>query len=751
MFSDSIIACKSTARNSTFKSLGIIRNHSKSLDKGIKEVCNQMIKKVLTTTLLVFVMLAAVVSNGTGLQAATKIKIKTLDGKYQEWYNLVYWIITPTEKDVFRRLTNNRERDSFINLFWKMRDPTKGTPENEFKEEHLKRFNYANKYFKYGSPLPGWKTDRGRIYILLGEPVHANEVFKNGLYPTLIWEYYGGAGTGLPTVFRVVFYKRYGAGDYQMYVPAVDGPISLLRTEIGSVDTNDYYDIYRRIHELEPTVAEIALTLIPGEGMQDYSPSLQDPILIGKIYDLPQNKINATYAKNFLNLKGIVETNVMTNYIGLKSDLYVIRDPLLKLNFIHFAVLPDRISVDYSPDRDKYYFNFNLMIILKKGDDVIFQYNKDFPFYYTKEELDSKLSHGMVITDYFPVIEGKYKMFAILQNSVNKELSYYEKTIYTDSKPTVKIYGPLLSYEHNPAKQLVYSAFNVVGQVIKIDPKRVFGQRDMINTYFSIDRGNKKGPLNVEMDVICLDERNPYKKTYTYQLTDGKQYELFHQTLEKLNYGNYDIKVRVVDPGNIVLKEAGKPLEISPVSIVPHPPLASKRMRQANSFFFYTVIANQYEKVNQIDKAEAYYEKALLMNNTYPELLKHYSALLLKLKKYDKMLQVIEGLKGQEKEMFNYFSFKGRAFYHKKLYGDALDTLLQANKIYDSDTAVLNALGLTLIQTDNKEEAIKALSASLRINDTQKDIAEVLAKLKADVKNQKGKKSKNMRKNSKKK
>jgi len=198
-----------------------------------------------------------------------KSLIKKLDPKYKEWLNLVHYIITPTEKKIFFKLTNNRERDTFVNLFWNLRDPTKGTPQNEFKEEHIKRFQYANRYFKYGSPLPGWKTDRGKIYIILGPPVSRNEItHQNGLTPVEIWEYFGGPEKGLPTAFRMVFYKPHAAGDYRQYIPAVDGPYSLLRSEIGKIEPNNYYQIYTKIKELEPAVAEIALTLVPGESIR---------------------------------------------------------------------------------------------------------------------------------------------------------------------------------------------------------------------------------------------------------------------------------------------------------------------------------------------------------------------------------------------------------------------------------------------------------------------------------------------------
>jgi len=668
----------------------------------------------------------------------SKSLIEKLDPKYKEWLELVHYIITPTEKKVFFELTNNRDRDTFINLFWKLRDPTKGTPQNEFKEEHIKRFQYANRYYGYESPLPGWKTDRGKIYILLGPPVSKNEIpMKNDLYPIEIWEYFGGPEKGLPTVFRMVFYKKYGSGRFKLYIPAVDGPISLVRTQIGEVEPNDYYEIYKKIKEIEPAVAEICLTLIPGEPLFNFSPSLQGPLLMSKIYELPKKRINASYAKNFLNYKGIVETSVTTDYVNIASDLYILKDPILGLNFVHFAILPERITVEYSEEKDKYYFNFNLIVVLKKGEDVVLQYDKNFPFYYTKEELDEQLSHGIIITDHFPVIQGKFRFITVLQNSLNKEISYFEKMIETVPPETSlpKLYGPLISYRININNQMGYNPFTIMGRSIKIDPKRVFGLRDLLSTLFYIEKGNYNKNFHVELEVEGLDEskKNEYLKKYTFVFPEGKTYWCFTKDLEKLKYGNYSLKAKIVGESGIILDVKENEFQVSPHSYVPHPPLASRKLGEENKFMFYFYMAAQYQAVKQYSKAESFYEKALQLNNAFPSLIKSYASFLLDRKKYDKMLSVIENLKGQEKEMFDYYALKGRALYYKKDYNACVESLLEANKIYDSDISVINTLGFALIGIGEKAEAIKALSASLKIDAHQNNISEILKQLKNET------------------
>ena len=174
---------------------------------------------------------------GSGLAFGDAPKAPPLAPQYRQWLDLVDYIITPEERSIFKKLGNDRDRDGFINVFWNQRDPTRGTPENEFKDEHIKRFKYADRYFGFTSPLPGWKTDRGRIYILLGPPVTRNEVFNSYLYPIEIWEYYGDPAKGLPTMFHVVFYRKGGAGDFKLYIPAVDGPDKLLVTQIGEFNS----------------------------------------------------------------------------------------------------------------------------------------------------------------------------------------------------------------------------------------------------------------------------------------------------------------------------------------------------------------------------------------------------------------------------------------------------------------------------------------------------------------------------------
>jgi GWxTD domain-containing protein len=115
-----------------------------------------------------------------------------LSKPYKKWLDEdVVYIITDEERAAFKQLSNDEERDNFIEAFWQRRDPTPDTEENEYKEEHYQRIAYANEHFAAG--VPGWRTDRGRIYIVFGKPDEIDSHPSGGTYERPIDE--GGGET----------------------------------------------------------------------------------------------------------------------------------------------------------------------------------------------------------------------------------------------------------------------------------------------------------------------------------------------------------------------------------------------------------------------------------------------------------------------------------------------------------------------------------------------------------------------------
>jgi len=150
-----------------------------------------------------------------------------LSRTYKKWLDEdVRWIITDEERSAFMQLSNDEERDQFIEAFWQRRDPTPDTEENEFKEDHYARIAYANEHFAAG--IPGWKSDRGRIYIVFGKPDEIESHPSGGSYqrpmeegggetstfPFETWRYRYLEGIGQEVIIE--FVDTCMCGDYHM-------------------------------------------------------------------------------------------------------------------------------------------------------------------------------------------------------------------------------------------------------------------------------------------------------------------------------------------------------------------------------------------------------------------------------------------------------------------------------------------------------------------------------------------------------
>jgi GWxTD domain-containing protein len=150
-----------------------------------------------------------------------------LSKTYKKWLNEdVVWIITDQERAAFKQLSNDEERDNFIEAFWQRRDPTPDTEENEYKEEHYRRIAYSNEHFAAG--IPGWKSDRGRIYIMYGPADEVDSHPSGGSYerpmeegggetstfPFEDWRYRYLEGIGQEVIIE--FVDTCMCGDYHM-------------------------------------------------------------------------------------------------------------------------------------------------------------------------------------------------------------------------------------------------------------------------------------------------------------------------------------------------------------------------------------------------------------------------------------------------------------------------------------------------------------------------------------------------------
>ncbi len=188
---------------------------------------------------------------------------KELETPYRKWLNEdVTYIITDEERKAFKNLQTDEERESFIEQFWLRRDPSPDSQENEYKEEHYRRIAYANERFASG--IPGWKTDRGMIYISFGPPDEIESHASGGTYerpyeegggttstyPFEKWRYRYLEGVGSQTDIIIEFVDKTMTGEYRMTMDPsekdallmVPGAGLTLMEQMGMADKSDRFN-----------------------------------------------------------------------------------------------------------------------------------------------------------------------------------------------------------------------------------------------------------------------------------------------------------------------------------------------------------------------------------------------------------------------------------------------------------------------------------------------------------------------------
>lgn len=149
--------------------------------------------------------------NRTAKRRETPLRVAA-NFPYHKWLDEdVRYIITDQERSDYLKLTTTKQWDDFVEAFWERRNPTPGSTENPFKEEHYRRIAYANT--RFAATVPGWKTDRGRFYITYGPPDSVDSKSKLGP-PIETWHYLFVEGIGRNVV--LTFTDTCLCGEYEL-------------------------------------------------------------------------------------------------------------------------------------------------------------------------------------------------------------------------------------------------------------------------------------------------------------------------------------------------------------------------------------------------------------------------------------------------------------------------------------------------------------------------------------------------------
>jgi len=662
------------------------------------------------------------------LSAQGKATKPVLPEKYKKWLEQeVVYIITPKERDVFRKLETDKERDIFIEAFWKQRDPTPGTPRNEFKEEYYKRWGYANEYFGRGTPRPGWMTDMGRVYIILGPPQNIEEHEDiMGVYPTQIWFYLGDPAYGLPTGFHIIFFKKHGTGEFVLYSPVDDGPQSLIADYMQNAKNEQ--DAYQQLVKLAPNLAYQTLTLIPGERILPGAVSLASAALLNNVFSYPQKKVEDKYAEALLKYKDIIEVDYSANYIASDSFLSVIKDED-GFFLVQYSVEPKKISVDSYGD--KYGTNFELDgRVSDANGNTVFQYVKEFPLSFSGAELEDLRAKSLAIQDLFPLVPGSYKFDLLLKNTVSKEFTSLEGTITIPEESA----GPVLSslvlgyrLEKGASSDKDFIPFKTGSGQLLTPARKTFTRKENLYVFFQVL------DLNPDLRSQGKIKMTVYKKDAEY-LTKTKgigEYGSGPDILEEFPLAQfppdyYKIRVFLLDGGGKELLSADEDFEVSTAADLPRPLIISKVMPASHAEEYDFTLGIQMFNLGKNKEALVLLEKAYQKNPGELKYALGLSQSLYAAKEYRKVKDVLAPFAGGEQGVDQIYYFLGKSCQALGQHAEAVPYYKNYLSRFGANLEILNLLGMVYYRLGNLDEALVAWRKSLEINPNQEDIKKLV-------------------------
>ncbi len=650
--------------------------------------------------------------------------------RHREWLDLVDPIITETERGVFRKLNSARERDSFIQVFWKRRDPLPDTGENEFYREYMERVRFADTNFGHDSPRKGSRTERGRFYLILGPPLE-RQIFatQSNLQPLELWHYRGEQKYGLPPFFYLIFFQERGLGEYRLYSPSVDGPAKLLSLAAAGRGI-DRSAAYRLIKNISGELAGASLSYLPG----DASPGLTSLSSVGVVADilaLAEKRFSDDYARQFLNYKDFVETEYSHNFIPCRYQLKIFRH--LDYHLLHWTLEPGRINFGTRTGRNYAVFQLVVRMEDESGKRVL-EKVEEIPLQVTPEQYDAHSGGLFAFQDILPVIAGRYRLLFLLQNKTGKEFTSFDTVITVpeiQSEPSLShllIYQKRSPLPSQPKGRI--KAFAFLDHQYLVNAQNLCVLQNEIGVYCQIHHVPEPESKDLRIEIFPADGETPALRRDFGLLdllgSDGMALDTGPLSLSQLAPGYYRTEVSILGSGGDVILQQRENMIVSSQAL-PVVPWAYAKLHAstANSEHF-TLLATQYFSTQQYSAAENLLRKALqidpdsttkilLARTLFAEARYHESlALLLPVERDGDNLEVVRMIAA------NYAELKD---WNKAL--EYLDLLLS----HTTELDVLNLAAECHFNVGQMDQARQLLHRSLSINPNQIKIQDMLKRI----------------------
>jgi GWxTD domain-containing protein len=656
-----------------------------------------------------------------------------LPAAHKKWLDEeVVYIITPLEREVFLKLQADRERDLFIDAFWKHRDPTPNTLENEFRTEHYRRITYANKYYGRSAPMPGWMTDRGRIYIVLGEPMNIERFDnKSGIYPVEIWFYQNKESYGLPTGFNIVFFQKSGLGDFKLYSPSSDGPMALMTNYIG--DPIDYESAYKALNEIDATVASASLTLIPGDNMGAYGrPSLASDMLIQRVENAARFQIAENYARKFLEFKDVVEVEYSANYLESDVMTKVTRESS-GAYFVHFAVEPKRLSVGGYEKSYSTLLKVNGTVATPEGK-TVYQFDRPITVTLDEDQMKMAAAQPFEFHDMFPLVPGTFKFSVLVKNEESKEFMSFEQMLnIPGATPVLQMTSPVLGYKsaRADASKPGLRPFQVGPFQLSIQPSRAFTKKDTLAVAFQVFGLSEAQRSSGEIRFMFTRIDQPaVERTRRLAECPDLPAVLAEFPLSDFAPAHYFLKVSLVD-GSRELVAGTEEFDVTFKDALPRPWIRTKRLPEASDPVYSLIIGSQLFSLGRVEDARGHIEQAYHQDPKSAEAAVMLGRIYFALRQPEKVAPILEPfLSVNAAPKYEIYFLAGQALRSAGNFQGALDVFDRAVTHFGISAVLLNSIGDCYIGLGRPKDARTVWTRSLELNKDQPEIRKKLDAIK---------------------
>lgn len=518
-------------------------------------------------------------------------------------------------------------------------------------------------------------------------------------------------------------------GEYELYSPIKYGPQYLLINYSG--DMTNHVQAFEKLLGIDPTIAEVSLSLIQGESMQTLTPSIASEILLSsKIPRAPYEKVKDSYAEKLLKYKDIIEVDYTANYIESDALVKVIQDKS-GIFFVHYLVEPKRLT--FEKYQGKYFSNLEINGNISDQDgNTIYQFERRIPIEFNEEQMTNIKNKLFSFQDMFPLVQGQYKFSLLWKNSISKEFTSLEANIAIPETSFLQISSFILANKLN--KDSKYKGRNkpfLIGDFQLIpSPRNDFSSQETLYLYFQILglTEDLKENASLEYSILRNDEKI---QSFVKSIKEYPSKTNFLEEFPLVNFSSahYKIKVSLLNKNQEEVLSRQIPFSIAPVTYLPRPWVLSLPMQSSGNPAHANILGNQLLNKKDIQKAKSLLEEAYQKNPNSVNFALDLSRALFMAKEHQRVKQIALPFI-QDQQKYEFLQIVGQSCQALGELNEAISYYKEYLSHFGTNILVLNSIGECHYRLGNTEEALIAWEKSLEINPNQEKLKTLVKSIK---------------------